>query len=91
MPTPGGLPKAGEVWERTIKLPPDWTPSVLRFVVLERTGGEYWALRVWVPGKGPGTGRQLWVDPAYWHQRGELAFIGPAGPKTKAMLHLGLG
>jgi hypothetical protein len=87
MPTPGGLPKAGEVWERTFSQPPA-EPVVTRFVVLDRTGGDYWALRVWVPGKGPGTGRQLWVDPAYWLQRGELAYIGPAGPKTRAMLHL---
>jgi hypothetical protein len=89
MPTPTGLPKVGEVWERTIKLPPDWVPVVTRFVVLERTGGDYWALRVWLPARGRRPGRrELWVDPAYSLQRGELAYVGPAGPKTRAMLHL---
>jgi hypothetical protein len=84
MPTPTGLPKVGEVWERTQKLPPDWTPHVTRVVVLYRSRGDYWALRVYIPGKG----RTLWVDPAAWFARGELKYIGPAGTKTKRKLGL---
>jgi hypothetical protein len=42
MPTPTGLPKVGEVWERTFSQPPA-EPVVTRFVVLERTAGDYWA------------------------------------------------
>jgi hypothetical protein len=74
----------GEVWERTVKLPPDWQPQTTRFVVLERGRGDYWSMRVFVPGKG----RQLWVNPAYAMQMGQLRYIGPAGPKTKAKLGL---
>ncbi len=84
MPTPTGLPKVGEVWERTLKLPPDWTPHVIRFVVLARGTGSYWSLRVYIPDKG----RELWVDPAYQMKQGELKYIGPAGPKTKRKLGL---
>jgi hypothetical protein len=86
MPTPTGLPKVGEVWERTFKLPPDWKPNVIRFVVLERGRGEYWSLRVYVP-KARNV-IQSWVDPAYWFQRGELKYIGPAGPDTRRKLGL---
>jgi len=85
MPTPTGLPKVGEVWERTWSLPPDWKPQTIRFVVLERGRGDYWSLRVYVPGKG----RQLWVDPANWFRLGQLKYIGPAGSKTKEKLGLG--
>jgi hypothetical protein len=84
MPTPTGLPRVGEVWERTIKLPPDWAPHVTRFVVLERGRGDYWSMRVYVPGKGS----SLWVDPAYDMQMGHLKYIGPAGPETKKKLGL---
>ena len=85
MPTPTGLPKVGEVWERTVKLPPDWTPHTTRFVVLERGGGNYWSMRVYVPGKG----RDRWVNPAYAMKMGQLKYIGPAGPETKKRLGLG--
>jgi len=85
MPTPTGLPKVGEVWERTLKLPPDWNPQNVRFVVLERGRGDYWPLRVYIPGKGP----QLWVDAAYYLAHGELKYIGPAGPNTRENLGLG--
>jgi hypothetical protein len=87
MPTPAGLPRAGEVWERTIKLPQDAQPETVRFVVLHRNGGEYWSLLVWVPGQG----RQLWVDPAYWLAKGWLRYIGTAGPRTRAELGLASG
>lgn len=85
MPTPTGLPKAGEVWEWTRKSPPDWKPITVRFVVLQRGTGSYWSLRVYVPGKG----KQLWVDPANGLRLGELKYIGPAGPETKRKLGLG--
>jgi hypothetical protein len=84
MPTPGGLPKTGEVWERAIQLPGRETARA-RVVVLERTRGDYWGLRVYVPGEG----RKLWVDPAYWLSQGWLTYIGPAGPETKRKLGLG--
>jgi hypothetical protein len=84
MPTPGGLPKRGEVWERTSKLPPDWKPNTVRVVVLERGAGSYWSLRIW----HQNVGKQLWVDASYYFQQGELKYIGPAGPETKAKLGL---
>lgn len=85
MPTAiGGLPRRGEVWERRFRFPPGWELNVVRFVVLERSGGDYWSLRVFVPGKG----RQLLVDPAYWLSRGELSYVGPAGPQTRKKLGL---
>lgn len=83
MPTPTGLPKVGEVWERTIKLPPEWKPFTYSFVVLERSRGDYWSMRVYANGS-----EQLWVDPAYSLARGELRYVGPAGPKTKERLGL---
>jgi len=83
MPTPTGLPKAGEVWQRTHALP-GREPVSFQFVVLARGGGSYWSLRVYVPGKG----RVLWVDPAYWFAQGQLAYVGPAGPETRAKLGL---
>jgi hypothetical protein len=79
MPTPGGLPKTGEVWQRTWRLPPDWKPNIRRFVVIERSRGDYWSMTVWTPDAG----RQLLVDPAYWMSRGELRYIDKAGPVTR--------
>jgi hypothetical protein len=84
MPTPTGLPKVGEVWESTRKLPPDWTPHVTRFVVLERGRGDYWSMRVYIPGQG----KKLWLDPAYQMMMGGLKYIGPAGPETRKRLGL---
>jgi hypothetical protein len=84
MPTPTGLPKVGEVWEQTVSLPPDWNPHITRFVVLERGRGDYWSLRVFIPGKG----RQLWVDATYHFKNGGLKYIGPAGAETKRKLGL---
>ena len=89
MPTPTGLPKVGEVWEKTIKLPPrrqgePWETTVIRFVVLERGRGDYWSLKVYVPGLG----RDHWVDPAYYFGIGQLKYIGSAGPNTKKKLGL---
>jgi len=77
MPTPSGLPKAGEVWERTYRLPPDYTPTSYRFTVLERGRGDYWSLRVRLHDPGPHQNPvQLFVDPAYWFSQGELTYIG---------------
>jgi len=84
MPTPTGLPKTAEVWERTITLPPDWTPHVTRCVVLKRGTGSYWPLSVYVPGAG----QVLWLDAAYLLARGSLKYIGPAGPETRKRLGL---
>ena len=80
MPTPSGLPKTGEVWERTLKLPPDWLPHVTRFVVIERGRGDYWPLRVWTPTRGV----VLLVDMSYALQRGELRFLGPASDRARS-------
>lgn len=89
MPTPGGRPKAGEVWEWTFRVydskPTKTRITKIRFVVLERSRGDYWALRVFIPGQG----RKLWVDASYRLSRGELRYIGPAGPETRKELGLG--
>lgn len=89
MPTPGGLPKVGEVWELTRKLPPDWSPIVTQFVVLQRTGGSYWSLRVYVRDHRGNWVRKLWVDISNDFRLGNLKYVGVAGPKTKAKLGLG--
>lgn len=83
MPTPTGLPKVGEVWEHTFKQ--TGSPDVKRrFVVMERGRGDYYRLRVYVEGEGLRT----FLEAAYWMSRGELKFIGVAGPKIKAKLGL---
>lgn len=89
MPTPTGLPKVGEVWDRKFGYP-NQEEAPLRFVVLERSRGDYWALRVYI--QNPGHNRPhrvLWVDAAYWMSQGEFEYVGPAGPKTKKRLGLG--
>jgi hypothetical protein len=83
MPTPGGLPKVGEVWELAIKLPGQ-PVEPRKFVVTKRTGGSYWALRVFSYSRG----RELLVDPAFWLQSGWLKYVGEAGPKTREKLGL---
>ena len=88
MPTPTGLPKVGEVWERTVKLPPEWQPQTVRFVVIERGRGDYWSMRVAVC-HGDHYKIDLWVDPAYAMQQRQLTYIGPAGPKTRKALNIG--
>lgn len=87
MPNGTGLPKVGEVWERTWKLPPDWKEHRTRFVVLARGRGDYWSLTVAIPGDGKFT-RKLWVDAAAWFAWGELMYIDKAGPKTRKELGL---
>ena len=83
MPTPTGLPKVGEVWELSVRIP--GRPVVpQRVVVLERIPGSYWGLRVYTERRE----RKLWVDPAYWLKVGWLKYIGPAGPETKKKLGL---
>ena len=84
MPTSTGLPRVGEVWERTYRAAFGETHS-FRFVVLERGRGDYWSLRGFIPGQG----KSLWVDASYWLKQGELRYIGPAGPKTRKALGLG--
>ncbi len=88
MPTPTGLPKVGEVWELTSKLPPDLKPETVRFVVLARGRGEYWSMRVYVPTNAPDRQKQLWVDAAYMWSTQEPKYIDVAGPKTKKKLNL---
>jgi hypothetical protein len=59
MPTATGLPKPGEIWRLTRKLPPDWQPIVLEVEILERSRGDYWSVRV----RHLDTGQSaLWVD-----------------------------
>ena len=86
MPTATGLPKVGEVWERTNKLPVtgkpgEWDVTVTRFLVLARSGGTNWSLTVHV--KGDRQARRLWTEVSYWHSKGDLKYIGQAGPETK--------
>lgn len=89
MPTPAGLPKAGEVWERRyselVGKPATRETHVTRFVVLHRGRGDYWSLSVFVPPNS----RYLWVDASYWLAQNELFYVGPAGPQTKKKLGLG--
>lgn len=71
MPTPTGLPKVGETWKHTQKLPPDWKEESTEFVVLERGRGDYWSLRV----KYPDGRVRLLVDASYFLQKGELTLV----------------
>jgi len=90
MPTPTGLPKVGEVWEKTSKLPKPggrgWDVTVTRFVVLERTSGDSWSMRVHV--SGDRVKQRWWSDVAYWFSTGCYKYIGQAGPETKKRLGL---
>jgi hypothetical protein len=82
MPTPGGLPKAGEIWERTQRLPTDPQSHTTVFRVIERKPGSYWAIRVQVitidgkPPRPPNDQPRLWVDASYWWSKGELRYLG---------------
>jgi hypothetical protein len=84
MPTPGGKPKVGEIWEHRSSLPPDWKVVKHQVIVLEVNRGSYWSMRV-ANSKGE---RALWVDAAYWFSQGDLVYIGEAGPKTRKRFHL---
>jgi hypothetical protein len=77
MPTPTGLPKSGEVWQRM--LPND---IVTKFVVISRGAGQYWGMRVYVPRQG----KMLWVDCSYWFSKGYLKYVGQAGEETRKRL-----
>jgi outer membrane lipoprotein-sorting protein len=85
MPTPTGLPKVGEVWQLDIPIP-GRPRDPQRVVVVERTPGSYWGLRVY---SARTRKRTLWVDGAYWLSQGWLTYVGPAGPQTKRKLGLG--
>jgi hypothetical protein len=82
MPTATGLPRAGEVWTRTWRLPPDWQTHVIEFEVIERGRGDYWSMQVRIiklDGEAPDsvhTRPQLWVDCAYWLAKGEIKYAG---------------
>jgi hypothetical protein len=84
MPTKAGKPKVGEIWEHRFRLPPDWELQRHQVIVLEVNRGSYWSMRV-ADNNGI---RALWVDAAYWFSKGELIYIGEAGPKTKKRFHL---
>lgn len=91
MPTPTGLPKPGEIWERTIRLPitgkpGKWDTTVTRFVVLERTAGQNWSLRVHA--RGDRQPKRWWTDVSYGFSKGEFRYIGQAGPETRKRLGL---
>ena len=83
MPTPKGLPKVGEVWE--VK-PYGQAEHTYRFVVMERSRGDYFSMRVYAPSRQPRL--LLMVDPAYQLRHGWMKYIGPAGPETKRKLGL---
>lgn len=90
MPTPTGLPKVGEVWEKQVNVLGEVGPKI-RFVVTERSRGDYWAMRVAYIVTRDGRNyweRELWVDCAYGLQQGWYKYIGPSGPKTKKQLGL---
>jgi hypothetical protein len=66
MPTPSGKPKRGEnvLWVEKDK--------TTRAVVLQRTEGTSWSLKVrWL--EGPVRGRERWITEAqYWMDHGQL-------------------
>jgi hypothetical protein len=77
MPTPSGLPKAGERWRHSWTLPVSrdgktvWESGFEDFTVISRGGGEYWSMRVRYD-----NGRvKLLVDPSYWLATGNLKFL----------------
>lgn len=84
MPTPTGLPKAGEIWKLAIHVPGQ--PIVPQFVVvIERGRGDYWSLRV---GSRKGE-RSLWVDASYYLRQGWLTYVRDAGPQTRQRFGIG--
>lgn len=85
MPTPTGLPKVGEIWERTTKLPPDWRPQTIRFLVLERGRGELWSMKVYIPKRGT----MLWPEASYFMHVQELSYIGDANPQVRKHFNIG--
>lgn len=95
MPTPTGLPKAGEVWSHQVTILGKSGPK-RQFVVLSRSGGDFWSMNIAEPlrplddgGRPPGYHRRLMIDCAYSLSQGWLKYIGPAGPKTRKELGLG--
>lgn len=91
MPTPAGLPRANEIWERRFQAhgaARDPRREVIRFRVVERGRGDYWSLRVdlilhtlggeAVPIEQHVQRRQLWVDASHWFALGELRYIEEA-------------
>ena len=82
MPTPTGLPRTGEIWQ--LELP---TARPRQVVVISRSTGDYWSLRV-AARRGGVWRRDLWVDPAYWLAKGWLTYVDQAGPQTRADLGL---
>jgi hypothetical protein len=84
MPTPTGLPKVGEVWKLDVTRP--GCPSEARnYVILERTPGDLWSVRIGRPGE-----KYLWITSASWYLRqGWLTYQGPARPDVLKSLGLG--
>jgi hypothetical protein len=91
MPTPGGLPKVGEIWEKRVRRMAG-SGDPVRFVVLERTSGSEWGMRVAYIVERDGRKlweRTLWVDCSYGLQQGWYKYIGPASAEVKFELGLG--
>lgn len=65
MPTPTGLPKAGETWRMRRG------SEVVDVVVIKRGSGTYWSLTV----RGPDGRTRLWVDASYYVKVGELTYL----------------
>lgn len=94
MPTPAGKPRVGEVWSYQVEVLGKHGPKA-QFVVLSRSGGDYWSMTVADPippldldGRPSGFTSRIVVDGAYALKQGWLKYVGPAGPKTKKELGL---
>lgn len=86
MPTPAGLPKVGEVWELRKRIP--GKPVVPhRVVIIERSAGSYWSVRVGWKEQGKWQ-RRLWVDASYHFQQQEFKYVAPAGDNVLRELGL---
>lgn len=91
MPTSTGLPKVGEVWEKQVSLR-SGSGEPIRFVVIQRSRGDEWSMRVAYIVKRNGRKfweRRMWTDCAYGLQQGWYKFIHDASDEVK--FHLGLG
>lgn len=73
MPTPTGLPKAGERVAFSLSLPPDWKREWRYGTVVRRSGGGYWAL--YVRWDDSNRDVEMMVDAAYHLAQGNLKVI----------------
>src|SRR5512145_2800630 len=80
MPTPGGLPKPGEIWRRTQTLPKagtggrEWETTTVDVEIIERGSGQMWSVQVRLPDGQV----KLWTEMSYDWSRGNFTFLHSA-------------